>query len=162
MKHLAIDFGTKKCGLAVSDDRGSIAVPLSVVKTENLDEEVLKILENTLFKKVVVGESVNQKGEHNKVWPDTLKMVERLQNKIKLEEKISEIEFIFEKEFFTSKHARIVDDEGAVDDRAAALTLQRYLDKQNQKEKKQKWHNISEDERRRAQEEIDEVAENMC
>lgn len=160
MKHLAIDFGTKKCGLAVSDDRGILAVPLAIVKTENLDEEILKILENSLFKKIVVGESVNQKGEHNKVWGETLKMVERLQNKISISP--NKIEFVFEKEFFTSKHARVVDEEGAVDDRAAALTLQRYLDKQNQKEKKQKWHNISEDERRRAQEEIDEAEENLC
>lgn len=155
MKHLAIDFGTKKCGLALSDDRGVLAVPLAIVKTENLDEEVLKILENPLFKKVVIGESVNAKGEHNKVWEQTLKMVERLKGK-------TEIEFVFEKEFFTSKHARVVDEEGAVDDRAAALTLQRYLDKQNQKDKKQKWHNISEDEKKRAQEEIDEAEENIC
>jgi putative Holliday junction resolvase len=160
MKHLAIDFGTKKCGLAVSDDRGVLSVPLAIVKTENLDEEILKILENSLFKKIVVGESVNQKGEHNKVWEETLKMVERLKNKVSTSP--NKIEFVFEKEFFTSKHARVVDEEGAVDDRAAALTLQRYLDKQNQKEKKQKWHNISEDERRRAQEEIDEAEENLC
>jgi RNase H-fold protein (predicted Holliday junction resolvase) len=139
----------------LSDDRGVLAVPLAIVKTENLDEEILKILENPLFKKVVIGESVNAKGEHNKVWEQTLKMVDRLKGK-------TEIEFVFEKEFFTSKHARVVDEEGAVDDRAAALTLQRYLDKQNQKAKKQKWHNISEDERRRAQEEIDEAEENMC
>jgi putative Holliday junction resolvase len=162
MKHLAIDFGTKKCGLALSDDRGVIAVPLAIVKTENLDEEVLKILENPLFKKVVIGESVNAKGEHNKVWEQTLKMVERLQDKIKNRTGNSEIEFVFEKEFFTSKHARVVDEEGAVDDRAAALTLQRYLDKVNMRVKKQQWHNISQDEKKRAQEEIDEAEENMC
>ncbi len=162
MKHLAIDFGTKKCGLALSDDRGVIAVPLAIVPTEKLDQEVLKILENPLFKKIVIGESVNAKGEHNKVWTETLKMIERLSGKLENRIENKELEFIFEKEFFTSKHARVVDEEGAVDDRAAALTLQRYLDKQNQIVKKQKWHNISEDERRRAQEEIDRAEEEYC
>ena len=65
MKALAIDFGSKKSGIAVSDDRGTIAVPFKVVPTEELENEIDHMLGNVLFERIIFGESVNNKGEHN-------------------------------------------------------------------------------------------------
>lgn len=145
MKYLSVDFGSKKCGLAVSDDRGTVAVPFKVVPTEDLENELDHMLGNVLFERVVFGESVNSKGEHNKIWEQTKKFVDKMKEKYEARILNGEIQFVFEKEFMTSKHARDID-EGktnlgkhiAVDDRAAALILQRHLDKQNIKSESEK------------------------
>ena len=142
MKCLAIDFGSKKCGIAVSDDKGTIAVPFKVVATEDLEKELDHMLSNVLFEKIVIGESVNSKGEHNEIFEKTKKFVDKMKEKYEARIINNEIAFIYEKEFMTSKHARDIDDGKsptgkhiAVDDRAAALILQRYLEKQNLKSK---------------------------
>lgn len=138
MKYLAIDYGAKKSGLAVSDDRGQVAVPLKIVPTEQLEAEVDYILQNVLFERIVFGESVNSKGVHNTVWEQTKKFAELL--KVKYEARFinNELDIKFEKEFLTSKHARYLDNEKDVDDRAAALILQRFLDRANQQERSEK------------------------
>jgi putative Holliday junction resolvase len=143
MKYLAIDYGSKKCGIAVSDDRGTVAVPFKVVATADLEKELDHMLGNVLFERIVFGESVNSKGEHNEIFTETKKFVDNMKEKYEARILNGEIQFLFEKEFMTSKHARSVD-EGknnlgkhiAVDDRAAALILQRLLDRENIKNKK--------------------------
>jgi putative holliday junction resolvase len=140
MKYLAVDFGSKKSGIAVSDDRGTVAVPFKILPTPELEAELDHMLGNVLFERVVFGESVNSKGEHNAIWEQTKKFVDKMKEKYEARILNGEIQFVYEKEFMTSKHARNVD-EGkdnlgkhiAVDDRAAALILQRHLDKQNLK-----------------------------
>lgn len=142
MKYLAIDFGSKKSGIAVSDDRGTVAVPFKVVSTEELEQELDHMLGNVLFERIVFGESVNNKGEHNEIFEQTKKFVDKMKEKYEARIVNGEIQFIYEKEFMTSKHARSLDDGKnnlgkhiAVDDRAAALILQRHLDKVNLKSK---------------------------
>ncbi|MFZ5438130.1 MAG: Holliday junction resolvase RuvX [Patescibacteria group bacterium] len=59
MSYLAIDFGTKRVGVAVS--RGTLAVPLVVLANEdNLFEELLKIIEQEETQKIIVGLSENE------------------------------------------------------------------------------------------------------
>lgn len=158
MKYLSVDYGSKKSGIAVSDDRGTVAVPFKIVPTEDLEAELDHMLRNVLFERIIFGESVNNKGEHNKIWEATQKFVNKMKEKYEARILNGEIQFLFEKEFMTSKHSRILD-EGkdklgkhiAVDDRAAALILQRHLDKQN----------IKNDEERNKQEEFEqEIADN--
>lgn len=131
MKYIGLDYGTKKCGLAVSDDRGVVAVPWKIVATSELLRELAEMLNNEKFKRIVVGESVNSKGEHNLVFSEVEKFVEILKSEYASKFESGDIEMFFEKEFFSSKHARSEDGKREVDDRAAALILQRFLDKQN-------------------------------
>ena len=146
MKYLSVDYGAKKCGIAVSDDRGTIAVPLKIVPTEELAAELDYMLQNVLFERIVFGESVNSKGIHNTVWDETKAFVDKMKEKYEAKIINGELEFHFEKEFLTSKHARYLDNEKDVDDRAAALILQRYLDQQNAK------HQLSDEEKRKQEE----------
>jgi RNase H-fold protein (predicted Holliday junction resolvase) len=103
------------------------------------------MLGNVLFERIVFGESVNSKGEHNEIFSETKKFVDKMKEKYEARILNGEIQFLYEKEFMTSKHSRSVD-EGknkfgkhiAVDDRAAALILQRHLDKENFKHRKDK------------------------
>ncbi len=156
MKYLSIDYGSKKCGIAVSDDKGTIAVPFKVVPTVELENELDHMLGNVLFERIIFGESVNSKGEHNKIWDATKKFVDKMKEKYEARIINGEVEFKYEKEFLSSKHARDLD-EGknnfgkhiAVDDRAAALILQRHLDKENAKK-------ILSDEEMKMREELEE------
>ncbi len=128
MKYLCVDFGTKKCGLAQSDDFGSVAMPLAIVATRELDFEISKLFAKNVYAKIVFGESRDSMGNENAVFAKAKEVAEKIYKKYK-------IEIVFEKEFFSSKHARADDGKRDVDDRAAALILQRYLDKENIKNK---------------------------
>ena len=75
------------------------------------------------IERIIIGESVDTKGEDNEIMEASRAFA------LGLEEKTG-LPVIFEKEFFTSVEARRSDNKKEVDDRAAALILQRYLDKQ--------------------------------
>lgn len=56
MKHLAIDYGTKKIGLAVSNEKGTIAFPYGVIDSnKQAFSSLLKIIQKEGIKKIVVG-----------------------------------------------------------------------------------------------------------
>jgi putative holliday junction resolvase len=130
MKCIGLDYGSKKCGLAVSDDMGTIAMPLDVVSTADVRERLHQMLENTKFRKVIIGESTKSNGEHNEIFVETDEFVTFMKMLH------TDVEFIYEREFMSSKHARSGDGKREVDDRAAALILQRYLDRESIKNKK--------------------------
>lgn len=131
MKVLGLDYGKKRIGVAVSDDGGQIAFPHSVIEN---NEKVFDFLENLkqkeTFQEIVLGDP----GENS------LKN-EVVSFKKSLEEKGFNV--FLEKEFMTSLHtdmftktkpiARKVKQirEEKKDESAAALILQRFLDKNN-------------------------------
>jgi len=126
-KYLAIDYGSKKIGVAVSDAEGKFAFPFSIVLNKNKDkslEEIIQILKEKQIKDVVVGESVNLRGEANSILEESKIFVKKLQEKI-------DIEIFFEKEWLSTVEARRFDDRKNADDSAAAIILQRFLDKKN-------------------------------
>lgn len=126
-KYLAIDYGSKKIGVAVSDAEGKFAFPFSIVLNKNKDkslEEIIQILKEKQIKDVVVGESVNLRGEANSILGESKIFVKKLQEKI-------DIEIFFEKEWLSTVEARRFDDRKNADDSAAAIILQRFLDKKN-------------------------------
>ena len=68
MKYLGIDYGTKRIGLATSDDLGSLAFPKSTLtNTQNVIHEIITIIDNENIDAVVIGKSLNSQGEENQV-----------------------------------------------------------------------------------------------
>jgi len=58
MKYLAMDLGTKTCGLALSDKLGIIASPYKVLRYNNVDElinEIKKIIKEENVDELVLG-----------------------------------------------------------------------------------------------------------
>lgn len=140
MKYLSIDYGEKKIGLALSDELGKIAFPNSILKND--DEAIpaiLSLIEKEHVKEIVIGESLNQEGSPNSILEETKDFGALLSESV-------HIPIHYEKEFFTSTFARqfshgkfentarkIASKElGHVDAHAAALILQRFLDRRNQ------------------------------
>ena len=120
-KYLGIDYGTKKTGISLSDENAEFAFPHGIVKTEDLVESVRVLTEQELIVGIVIGKSVATNGEDN-----TLRsMVELFAKKIQQYAPV-----YFEQEMFSSVEAhRYQTQKGDRDDSAAAIILQRFLDK---------------------------------
>jgi len=123
MRILGIDYGTKRVGIAVSDEARKFALPVSVIQnTELLVQEIKKIAEQYETTEIVMGESRNFKQEPNTI----------LEDSIKLKEKLEKCGFLvhFEPEFMTSVQAERFQGKNVMHDAsAAAIILQSYLDR---------------------------------
>ena len=68
MKRMGIDFGSKKIGIALTDDAGMMAFPHEVVPN---NEQFLKYIENLVeergVKEIVIGHSLDNKGQPNEI-----------------------------------------------------------------------------------------------
>jgi len=138
MRYLGIDYGTKKTGLAFSDDSGAMAFPYAVVPTRGLLEYIVELQQTEDFQSIVMGHSQTGGGQDNPVMKNIYAFKEALGKNISLP-------IHLQNEFGTSAHIHRMNDflsgsrpdtqrkvkksTGNVDDGAAALILQRFLDK---------------------------------
>lgn len=125
MRHLGIDYGTKRVGLALSDEAGQMAFPHTVVPN---DAALLSTIKTLVSEKdvavIVVGHSLNRNGEPNAVHV----AVESLIQDITLE---LGLPVHLEPEQYTTQAAtRIQGKNDQTDAAAAALILDSYLIKQ--------------------------------
>lgn len=124
---MGIDFGTKKVGIALSDESGAMGFPHAIIVNDGrLIDEILALVERKGVGAVVMGESRNYAGEENAVAKDAKAFAQLLERR-------SGIPVHFEPEMFTTQEARR-DFEGVrmpgspdVDASAAALILTSYL-----------------------------------
>jgi putative Holliday junction resolvase len=138
MRFLGIDYGTKRVGLAISDENGTLAFPNGILPNNlNFFKEIGIILEKENIEEIVVGESTDFQGQPNVLSKKIGIFISELEARF-------EIPIFRQKEFLTSVEARgregkeknnarkIKKEIGKkIDDSAAALILQRYLDKKN-------------------------------
>lgn len=128
MKYLGIDFGSKKVGFAQSDDEGRMAYPLMIAPNDaSLFKDTLELIREMKFGVVVIGESVDAKGKPNPIAKEARAFGAKVENSI-------DVKIVFEKEWYSTVEARKQpgnEDNHNVDDQAAAIVLQRYLDKIN-------------------------------
>ncbi len=124
MRMLGIDYGLKRVGVAVSDEKRQFALPVSVIlNTPELLAEVEKLAVDHETKEIVIGESRDYKGEPNSIFEDVEKFKKELETK--------GFTVYLELEFMTSVQAeRIQGKNNMSDASAAAIILQSYLDRQ--------------------------------
>jgi putative Holliday junction resolvase len=120
---LGIDYGSKRVGLALSDENCQFALPLSVIENDDmLLDKIKKIALDNEIGEIVMGESRNYDGKPNSILLDS----------ITLKEDLEALGYIvhFEPEFMTSVQAeRFQGKSHMLDASAAALILQSYLDR---------------------------------
>ncbi len=128
MRLLGIDFGTKRVGLALSDEGGVLAFPkTTLLNNENLIQEIQSVVNDYNVAKIVVGESKNLDGKDNPLMEHIKDFCEELKEEIK-------IDIFLEPEFLTSFQAkRFQGETGQTDASAAAIILQSYIDKDKNK-----------------------------
>ena len=122
MKYLVVDYGTKRIGIAVSDDTAALAFPLTTIAAGPQAAQALaEIARREGAAEVVLGESRNFKGEANAVMEDIAKF------KVSLE--AAGLVVVYEPEFMTSALAVREGETKDIDASAAAIILQSHQDR---------------------------------
>jgi len=143
MRILGVDYGTKRIGLAISDENKRLAFPKEILLNDlNTFKALHEIIKEDDISEIVVGESVDFSGKLNVLSARIEVFILELKEEFKLP-------VHKQKEFLTSVEARKGVDgkkdsnrssahsklkqkkSGRIDASAAALILQRYLDKIN-------------------------------
>lgn len=128
MRYLGIDYGTKRIGLAISDEGGTLAFPYAILENgKGSIGEIKTICAHEAVETIVIGESVDYKGQPNIVKKEIDKFIVELK-------KVAGVPIIEEREFMSTQQARFYQmKRKRVDDSAAAIILQSYLDRKNNK-----------------------------
>ena len=128
MRYLGIDFGSKRVGIALSDDSNSFAFPHTVLlNSDNLIGEIKKICIDNDVTEIVVGESRNFEQEENNIMKEVRPFVRELQ-------KINGKPVHLHPEFLSSLEAKQLQGKNnMLDASAAAIILKSFLDTRNNK-----------------------------
>jgi putative holliday junction resolvase len=124
MRHIGIDFGTKRIGVALSDVSGMMAFPWGVVPNNQKALDVLaKLMVDEKVGCVVVGDAAAQGGRANTIAGDLEAFIKALETK-------TGVTVARTREAWSSKEAMRFAPKGKEhdDSSAAAIILQRYLD----------------------------------
>ncbi len=129
MRFLGIDFGTRKAGLAISDEEGRMAFPLCVVEVDSSFPSYIRdVVVERGVGAIVIGDSRDFHGEENPL----MKSVHAFRRAF---EKLSDTPINLEPEVLSSKEAaRLQGYVKKLDASAAAIILQSFLDKQHNRE----------------------------
>ena len=131
---LAIDYGGRRCGIAVTDPLQIIANPLETVLTKDLDVYLEKYIADNDVEKLVLGMPRQMSGELSQSW----EMIEAFSELFKI--KYPSIPVDFQDERYTSKMAsRVIaqsglpkmkrQEKGLVDRTSAVIILQSYMER---------------------------------
>lgn len=131
-KILAIDFGERRIGIAISDNHHTFSFPkltIDTKKTPNFLVEINSIIKNNEVEKVVIGNPVRTGGEDS----DKSDSIKEFAHKL---EKIANIPIVFWEENFSTQRAKKIlhssgkslkNNKEKLDQIAASLILEDYL-----------------------------------
>lgn len=124
MKFLGIDFGTKRIGIAISDELGTLAFPYDTFENNEKFFSRLEVLcKKEGVQQVIIGKSVDYKRNPNKIFSKALILQEDIKKKLQLPV------HMHDETLSTQEAKRTQDKKSKIDASAAALILQGYLDK---------------------------------
>lgn len=128
---LCIDFGLKRCGLAISDPKRIIASPLQTIASETLEAWLEIEIPKRQISEIVLGYPTRLDGSDTHV-TENIRLLKQV-----LETKFPQLNIQLFDERFSSKmastaisqmgHKKKKQDKGLIDQVAAALILQEYL-----------------------------------
>jgi putative Holliday junction resolvase len=135
-RFLGVDYGTKRIGLAISDENLVLAFPKEIIQNDkNIFKRLGKIIKQENISEIVIGESTDFSGKSNPLAGKIEIFILELQERFSAQGGSAsggKLPVRKQKEFLTSVEARRYQvKSGRVDASAAALILQRYLDKIN-------------------------------
>lgn len=130
---MAIDYGSKKCGIAVSDPLRIIATGLDTVPTSELLDFLADYFAKEPVGTLVVGEPLHKDGTPTNIHQHILGFVRKVQKLY------PDLEVKWQDEFYTSQRAKAImlemgvpqkkrQDKYRVDKLAAVLILQDYME----------------------------------
>lgn len=129
---LGIDYGEKRVGLALSDPMQMIASPYKTIPNNpDLIVAIQSIMKAEIVEIVVVGLPKGMKGQETAQTKHVTSFVENLnQNDIKVELVDERLTSISAKKALVEQGIKTGHNKGLIDQTAAAIILQQYLDSQ--------------------------------
>ena len=133
---LGIDFGERRLGLALSDPMGIIAKPLKIIDrkiTPDYISEIMYVVTDHDVNKIVVGLPLTLKGEYSnqtKVVQDFINKLQQI-GKITVAHLDERLSSVAAKKSLQIQSIKTGYEKGKVDETAAAIILQEYLDSQS-------------------------------
>jgi putative Holliday junction resolvase len=129
---LGIDYGEKRVGLALSDPMQMIASPYKTIPNKpDLIVAIQSIMKAEIVEIVVVGLPKGMKGQETAQTKHVTSFVENLnQNDIKVELVDERLTSISAKKALVEQGIKTGHNKGLIDQTAAAIILQQYLDSQ--------------------------------
>ena len=124
MKTMALDYGSVRTGVAVSDPTGIIARPLCVVEraaTEAGLDELERLVEDEAPQQVVVGHPLTLRGERGDQAHETEQFAKKLRERLEVPV------LLFDERFTTDLAQQAPASDAPLDARAAAHLLSSYL-----------------------------------
>ena len=133
---LGLDYGERRIGLALSDPLGIIAKPLTIIdrkKPEDHISEISKIVAEKKITSIVVGLPITLKGHYSKQTEIVLNFIDQLKSDLQIpvvaiDERLSSVAA---KKSLRAQSVKTGHEKGRVDETAAAIFLQEYLDSQS-------------------------------
>lgn len=121
-KYLAIDYGTKRVGLAIASLEVRLAFPLPPISNALAEKTIIEIIVKEDITHLVVGLPLNTANEETPICQKIRRFVRRLTRR-------HPILVSFQDEYGTSEDAKSIAGSGAdnIDSKAAALILTEYL-----------------------------------
>jgi putative holliday junction resolvase len=120
---LALDYGSARCGCAVSDPTGTLATPIEVVErpdTKRGMNRIVGLVREHAVKQVVVGLPVGLSGADTQQTMAARDFADRLGKRVRVPVELYD-------ERFTTSIAAARGGSGSEDSRAAAVMLEDYL-----------------------------------
>jgi putative Holliday junction resolvase len=133
---LGVDYGGRRIGLALSDPLWIIAKPFKVIDRKNTGDylsAILEIAKENDVERIVVGVPLTLRGEHSQQTEIVNKFIEELFSVgkirvIPIDERLSSVAA---KLSLREQGVKTGHEKGRVDETAAAIILQEYLDSQS-------------------------------
>lgn len=134
---VAIDYGTKRVGLAKSDPLGMFAQPAGTFSPDEALEFLVQLDQSDPLRAIVIGWPLEEDGSHGKM----IKLVSEYINRIR--KRLPEVEIVRRDERYSSERAKELIRSGErpsmrktgrerIDMAAAGIILQEYLDEPRQ------------------------------
>lgn len=134
MRYLGLDYGSKTLGISLSDETGTIASTLKIIRYNNgeeLLEELGKVVKEFKITEVVLGLPINMNGTSSVRAVETYDFKSKLEKELNLkvnlqDERLSTIEA---QRLLISSNVRRENRKKVIDSMAATIILQTFLDK---------------------------------
>jgi putative Holliday junction resolvase len=132
---LAIDYGMRRIGLAISDPLKIIATPLDTLVIHDFDngiQQMRDVIESHDIEKIIMGYPIGTSGDKTEQTILVDKVIEHLQSTTKIpiiiwDERYTSLQA---KSIMLQKGQKVRNNKGMVDQLAARIMLQEYLDSQ--------------------------------
>lgn len=125
MRKMGIDYGSKRVGIAFTDEGGLMAFPHGVlVNTRNLQKEIENLIAEKGVSEIVIGHSLNREGQPNPIHAKVEELMTDLTLSVGLPIHLQP------EQYTTQEATRIQGKNDQVDASAATIILNSYITQQ--------------------------------